>query len=415
MQLEERVKVLVGKDYEGINKVVLAFSGGLDTSVIAAMFKDMGIEVVTMTLEIGQQEDMGAVDRKAKKLGTKHYGMDVREEFVNEYISRAIKTNCMYQGTYPNATALSRPLIAKYLVEVAKNEGAQAVAHGSTGKGNDQIRIDNGVAALSDLKVIAPVRDWELWRDEEIDYAKRTGLDVNVSKKKPYSFDQNMWGRSMECGPIEYPDHEIPADAYEWTVAPEKAPDKPTIVDITFESGLPVSVEANGETTNGLIKVIEMLNKLAGENGVGRIDHLEDRVIGFKSREGYESPAALVIIPAHKDLEKYVLSKDEISVKWYLDKIYADLVYEGKWYSPVRKEIDMFMEESQRFVSGTVKMKLFKGSATVVSRKSTNALYSMDMASYDKGTTWSQKEGGAFTKIYGLQNVAAYKKRYLKK
>ncbi|MBI4399334.1 argininosuccinate synthase [Candidatus Micrarchaeota archaeon] len=419
MSLLDKVKQKITPEYTEIKKCVLAFSGGLDTTVIASLLHEMGIEVVTMTLEMGQHEDLKAIEQKAKEFLKikKHYAIDVTKEFATDYISKAIKGNCLYEGTYPNATALGRPLIVKYLVEIAKKENAQAVAHGSTGKGNDQIRIDNGVKALSNLHVIVPVREWGLFRDEEIDYASEKGLPIPITKKKPYSIDQNLWGRSIECGPIEYPDQEVPEDAYEWTVNPTKAPDKPTYAELEFENGIPITMKVMDENKKEIdnakgIDIIKKLNEIAGKNGVGRIEHMEDRVIGFKTREVYESPAAIAILNAHKDLEKYVLSKDELSFKAYVDNLWADLVYTGKWYSPLKRQLDIFMDETQKVVTGKVLVKLYKGSASVVARDSKNALYNINVATYDKGSVFNQEEGRAFTKLYGLQYTTAYKIRY---
>ncbi|MEM3399555.1 MAG: argininosuccinate synthase [Candidatus Micrarchaeia archaeon] len=399
-------------DYKGIEKCVLAFSGGLDTTVIASLLSDMGIKPITVTLDMGTatRKSIQEVERKAKLVGARHYTIDAREEFLNEYIIPAIMANSLYQGEYPNSTALSRPLIVKHLVDVARLENAQAVAHGSTGKGNDQVRIDNGIRALApELRIIAPVRDWGLWRDEEIEYARKKGLPVKA-KKSIYSTDENMWGRSIECGPIENPELEVPEDAYEWTVKPEKAPNKPEYVDILFDAGKPVECRIGGAAYRG-IRLVEKLNELAGAHGVGRIEHMEDRVIGFKSREAYEAPAATVLLKAHKDLEKTILSKDELEVKEYMDNVWTNLVYSGKWYTPLRKQVEAFIKETQKHITGRVRIKLFKGNADVVARESKYALYDKKTATYDKETTWNQKEGGIFTKIYGLEGVMAYRLR----
>ncbi|MEW6329761.1 MAG: argininosuccinate synthase, partial [Candidatus Micrarchaeota archaeon] len=264
---------------------------------------------------------------------------------------------------------------------------------------------------------IAPIRDWELFRDEEIEYAMERKLPMNVTKKKPYSIDQNIWGRSIECGVLEHPEVEPPEDAFEWTVSPSKAPDKPTYVEIEFEKGIPVEMKVMDErkkvkeVARG-VKLIERLNGIAGENGVGRIDHMEDRVVGLKTREVYECPGAVVLLTAHKDLEKYVLTKDELNVKGYLDNVWSEIVYSGKWFSPLREELDAFMDKSQEVVSGRVLMKLYKGSAAPAGRESRNALYDLKKATYDKGTTWSQREGGVYSKLFGAQSNAAYHIRH---
>ncbi len=412
----KKVKEKTGSAYGDVDKVVLAFSGGLDTSVIASLLQDMGKEVITCTLDLGQQGEFKGIEAKSKKIGCKkHYGLETKKEFVKEYLWPGVKANAMYEGNYPLFTALGRPLIAKKLVEIGKKEGAQAVCHGSTGKGNDQVRIDAGVSALSSMKVIVPVRDWGLTRDEEIVYAKEKGLDVKVTKEKPYSVDENLWGRSIEAGPIEFPEQAVPEDAYEWTKPAEKAPDKPSFVDISFEKGIPVEVSIDGTAYKDEVEMLKALTKAAGEHGVGRIEHMEDRTIGFKSREAYEAPAALTILPAHQDLEKYVLTKDELFHKVYLDNLYSDMVYTGKWFSPLRVAVDKFNDEVESAVTGTVRMKLYKGRASVASRKSANALYSHNVATYDKGSSFDQKEGGAFTKLWLMQYSTAYKMKYGKK
>jgi argininosuccinate synthase len=416
MDLLEKVKKKTGNEYDDISKVVLAFSGGLDTTVIASLLQDMGKEVITCTLDLGQEAELKNVAEKSKKMGLKkHYAIDAKKEFVKEYLWHGVKANAMYEGNYPLFTALGRPLIAKKLAEVGIKEGAQAVCHGSTGKGNDQVRIDAGIAALSQMKVIAPVRDWGLNREEEIEYAKKKGLDVKVTKDKPYSIDENLWGRSIEAGPIEFPEQAVPEDAYEWTTPADKAPDKPSFVEIAFEKGVPVEMNIEGNVYKDEVEMIQQLNKVAGANGVGRIEHMEDRTIGFKSREAYEAPAALVVLPAHRDLEKYVLTKDEIFHKTYLDNLYSDMIYTGKWFSPLKVALDKFNEEVESQVTGTVKMKLYKGNTGVASRASKNALYSHNVATYDKTSSFDQKEGGAFTKLWLMQYSTAYKMKYGKK
>lgn len=413
MDLLKEVKNKTGKTYDDIDRVVLAFSGGLDTTVIASLLLDMGKEVITCTLDLGQEAELKNVAEKSGKLGAKkHYGIDAKKEFVTEYIWPAIRANAMYEGSYPLFTALGRPLIAKKLAEVGKKEGAQAVCHGSTGKGNDQVRIDAGIAALSAMRVIAPVRDWGLTRDAEMEYAKKKGLDVKATREKPYSVDENIWGRSIEAGPVENPEQAVPEDAYEWTKAVEQTPNEPAYAEIFFEKGVPKEISMNGAAYTDEVEMLRHLAAVAGEHGVGRIEHMEDRTIGFKSREAYEAPNALVVLPAHKDLEKYVLTKDELFHKSYLDNLYSTMVYEGKWYSPLRVALDKFNEEVESNVAGSVKMKLYKGSATVASRKSKNALYDFNIATYNKESRFDQKEGGAFTKLWLMQYSTAYKMKY---
>lgn len=402
--------------YEGIKKVVLAYSGGLDTSVIVRLIQEvLGAEVVTVSLGFGQAEyagsDMSALKKKALSLGAKsHIFFDVREEFFSGYISKAIKANSLYQGEYPNSTALGRPLIAKYLVNVAEHEGADTVAHGSTGKGNDQVRFDLSIAALNpELKIIAPVRDWGLKRDEEIAWASEKGIPVPASSSKPYSVDANMWGRSSECGILEDPSEEAPEDVFEWVTPPEKAPDAPAKVKLWFKKGIPATLELDGMKITGGVNIITVLNEIAGKNGVGIIDHMEDRVVGLKSREVYECPAATVILKAHKDLEKYVFTKEENGFKPVIDKLWSECVYGGFWYHPLMKELNAFIDASQGRVSGWVALKLYKGTAQVLARDSPNALYDLNLATYNAGSTYNQKDALGFIKLYGLNTVMAGK------
>lgn len=413
MDLLDEVRKKTADEYKDIDKVVVAFSGGLDTTVIVSLLRELGKEVITCTLDLGQEGELKNVAEKSKALGVKkHYSIEAKKEFVQGYLWPAVRANAMYEGNYPLFTALGRPLIAKKLVEVGKKEGAQAVCHGSTGKGNDQVRIDAGVAALSSMKVIAPVRDWGLTRDAEVEYALNRKLNIKATKAKPYSVDENLWGRSIEAGPIENPEQAVPEDAYEWTKPADQTPDKPGYAEIFFESGVPKEMNIDGTTYKDEVEMVKNLMLVAGSYGVGRIEHMEDRTIGFKSREAYEAPAALVVLPAHKDLEKYVLTKDELFHKAYLDNLYSTMVYEGKWYSPLRIALDKFNEEVESNVSGSVKMKLYKGCASVASRKSKNALYDFNVATYNKGSSFNQKEGGAFTKLWLMQYSTAYKMKY---
>ncbi len=415
MGLLEEIKKKTEDEYKNINKVVLAFSGGLDTTIIASLLLELDKEVITCTLDLGQKGKLKDIEEKSKNLGIKkHYFIDAKKEFVKEYIWPGVRANAIYEGSYPLFTAFGRPLIAKKLVEIGKKENAQAVCHGSTGKGNDQIRIDAGVSALSSMKVIAPIRDWGLTRDAEIEYALEQKLNVKVTKDKPYSIDENLWGRSIEAGPIENPEQVVPEDAYEWTKPIEQTPSQPEIIEIFFENGVPKEIEIKGNTYKDEIEMIKGISAIAGAHGVGRIEHMEDRIVGFKSREVYEAPAALVVLSAHKDLEKYILTKDELFHKVYLDNVYSTLVYEGKWYSPLRIALDKFNHEVESNVTGSVKMKLYKANASVVSRKSKNTLYDFNIATYNKGSSFNQKEGGAFTKIWLMQYSTAYKMKYLK-
>jgi len=388
-------------------KIVLAYSGGLDTSVLLKWIQEKyDADVITVTLDVGQKEDLGKIEEKAKMLGAlKHYSIDAKEEFVKNYVFSAIKANALYQEKYPLSTALSRPLIASKLVEVAEKEGANAVAHGCTGKGNDQVRIEVGVKSLSPkLEVIAPVREWKMTRDKEIEYAKEHGIPVPVDVEKPYSVDQNLWGRSVECGVLEHPEKEPPEDAFEWTVPPEKAPDKPEYLTLKFEGGVPVAL--NGQEMNP-VELIETVNDVAGKHGVGRIDHIEDRLVGIKSREVYECPAATVIIEAHKDLEKFVLTRHEYFFKQQVDAQWSFLVYTGLWTEPLKEDLDAFIGKTQERVNGIVKVKLYKGGLRVVGRSSPLSLYDFNLATYDIGTTFDQSSSAGFIELWGLPTKVA--------
>jgi len=383
-------------------KIVLAYSGGLDTSVLLKWLQQKyDAEVVTVTLDVGQKEDLKPIEEKAKNLGAiKHYSIDAKEEFVKNYVFPAIKANALYEGKYPVSTALSRPLIAEKLVEVARKEGADAIAHGCTGKGNDQVRIEVSAKALApDIDVIAPVREWNMTRDAEIEFAKANGIPIPVDVDKPYSVDQNLWGRSIECGILEHPDVEPPEEIYEWTVSPEKAPDKPEYVTIRFDDGVPTAL--NGEEMEP-VSLIESLNDVAGKHGVGRIDHIEDRLVGIKSREIYECPAAMVIIEAHKDLEKLVLTRHEVSFKQHVDALWSTLVYTGLWMDPLREDLDAFIGMTQKRVCGEVRIKLYKGGFQIVGRSSPLSLYDLNLATYNIESKFDQSSSKGFIELWSL-------------
>lgn len=389
------------------DKIVLAYSGGLDTSVLLKWLQQKyEAEVITVTLDVGQKEDLKAIEEKAEKLGVlRHYSIDAKEEFAKDYVFPAIKANALYEGKYPVSTALSRPLIAAKLVEAAEKEDAKTIAHGCTGKGNDQVRIEVSVKALApNLKLLAPVREWGMTRDAEIEFAKKNGIPVPVNLKKPYSVDQNLWGRSAEAGVLEYPDKEPPENAYEWTVSPEKAPDKPEYLSITFENGVPKAL--NGKAMNP-VALIEAVNEVAGKHGVGRIDHIEDRLVGIKSREIYECPAALTIIEAHKDLEKLVLTRHELFFKQQIEAQWTYLTYTGLWLDPLKEDLDAFINKTQERVCGEVKVKLYKGSLQVVGRSSPMSLYDMDLASYNIETAFNQSSSAGFIELWGLPTRVA--------
>jgi argininosuccinate synthase len=363
--------------------------------------EECSAEVITVTVDVGQQENLEEVEEKAKSLGVlKHYSIDAKEEFVANYIFPAIKANALYEGKYPISTSLSRPLIVAKMVEIAEKEGATGCAHGCTGKGNDQVRFDVTIGCLApDLKIIAPVREGCMTRDEEIVYAKARGIPVSTAAKK-YSIDQNVWGRSIECGILEDANQEPPEDAFEWTVSPEGAPNTPEYATIEFEAGVPVAV--NRENLSPLA-LIEMLNETAGKHGVGRIDHIEDRLVGIKSREVYECPAATVLLEAHKDLEKMVLTRHEFLFKEQIDVQWTFLTYAGLWMDPLREDLEAFINKTQENVNGEVRVKLYKGGLQVVGRSSPMSLYDQNLVNYNIKTNFNQSYSKGFSELWGLQ------------
>ncbi len=387
-------------------KAVLAFSGGLDTSVVVKYLQEKhDMDVVTVTVDVGQGDDYKKIAAKAKKLGVKkHYHIDAKKEFVSDYIFPSIKANALYQKKYCLATALARPLIAQKVLHVAKKEKVSALAHGCSGKGNDQVRFDVTMRSNSVLPIIAPIRDLNLDRTTELKFAKKHGIKIDKVAKK-FSIDQNLWGRAIEGGVLENPYNEPPDDAFIW-VKTKNLPSKPTYLEIKFEKGIPVSVD--GKSMNP-VKLIEYLNKKAGAAGVGIIDHIEDRVVGIKSREVYETPGALCLIEAHADLEKMVHTKHETKFKALVDDEWSWLVYSGLWEDPLRLDLEGFVNQTQKRVSGTVKLKLFKGSLRVVGRKSKYSLYSHEIATYGKGSTFDQKLAKGFVELWGLQSTEANK------
>ena len=382
-------------------KVVLAYSGGLDTSVCLKWLEQRRATPYALYLDLGQGEPTDDVRSKALDIGAADaFVRDARTEFAEEYVASAIKANALYGGKYPLFTALGRPLIAKKLVEAAREVGATHIAHGSTGKGNDQVRFDVTTASIApDLTVVAPVRDWNMSRPEEIEYAKEHGVPVPVTKESPYSVDANLWGRSIEAGPLEDPDHEPTPDVFELTAPPEQAPDEPRYVEIGFEEGLPTSLD--GEEL-ALVELIAELNGVVGEHAVGRVDMIEDRLVGIKSREIYEAPAALAIIAAHKELETLTLTKDTLRFKSAVEQRYAELTYDGLWFTPLKTALDAFMDETQRTVTGTIRLKLYKGSCTVAGRSAPHALYSKELATYDPNSTFDEAAAAGFIALWGL-------------
>jgi argininosuccinate synthase len=385
-----------------MKKTVLAYSGGLDTSVAIKWLQEKyGVSVIAMAADVGEGKDLDFIQKKALKVGAeKAYIIDAKEEFVKNYIFPALKANALYEGIYPVSSSLSRPLISKLLVDIAEKEGADSVAHGCTGKGNDQVRFDVSVTALNpELKIIAPVREWPMSREEEIEYAKQNDIPVPVGKENPFSIDQNLWGRSIECGVLEDPWVEPPEEAYEWTVSIENAPEQPEYIEIDFEKGVPVKL--NNKEMNG-VDLISKLNKIAGQHGVGRIDHVENRLIGIKSREIYECPAATVLIKAHQSLEYLTLPKETLHFKHMIDVKYGELIYNGLWFSQLKEALDAFVNATQEHVTGKVKVKLHKGNCIVVGRTSPKSLYDVKLATYDEDDQFDHKASEGFIKIWGL-------------
>jgi len=382
-------------------RVVLAYSGGLDTSVAIKWLEEKyGLEVITLTLDLGGRDIAGVKERALQTGAKRAYLFDARDIFVRHFVFPALQADALYEGSYPLATALGRPLIAKFLVDIAHEEGAEFVAHGSTGKGNDQVRFDVSVQALDpSLKIIAPAREWNMSREEEIEYARKHKIPVPIKKESPYSIDENLWGRSIECGPLEDPWVEPPEDAFLWTRSPKDAPDEPAYIEITFERGIPVAI--NGEEMDG-VSLIERLNRIGGEHGVGRIDHIENRLVGIKSREVYEAPAALILLKAHKALEEMTLTKQQLRFKEKVAQEYADLIYNGLWFTSFHQDLASYVKSTQRFVTGTIRVKLYKGSITIVGRKSPFSLYSFALATYDKGDIFDHRASPGFIHIWGL-------------
>ena len=384
------------------NSVVLAYSGGLDTSVAIKWIQEKyDMDIITLTVNLGGVDNLDAIKEKALKTGAKKaIAIDARKLFIDYFIFPALQAEALYEGVYPLATALGRPLIAKLLADVAIKEGANAVAHGSTGKGNDQVRFDLSVQVLAPhLKIIAPLREWNMTRDDAIEYAKKHDIPISVKAENPFSIDENLWGRSIECGVLEDPWVEPPEEAFKWTSCINDTPDEPAYLEIDFEQGIPVAI--NGKKDNS-VAMVEELNQIAGKHGVGRIDHLENRLVGIKSREIYESPAATVLFSAHKALEGMVMSKESLRFKEIVSTCYADLIYNGLWFSIFHNDLAAYVANSQRVITGTVRVKLHKGSCTIVGRKSDMSLYSQSLSTYDKTDSFDHNASTGFIKIYGL-------------
>ena len=380
--------------------VVLAYSGGLDTSVAIRWIQEhYDLDVITLTIDVGNARDLPAIAARAEQIGAlKALVVDGRADFVRYFVWPALQSGAIYEGQYPLATALARPLIGRLLVEVARAEGAVAVAHGCTGKGNDQVRFDVSINTLApELKIIAPVREWSMTRDHEIAYAAEHAIPIQVTNASPYSVDQNLWGRSVECGILEDPWAEPPEEVYAWTKSSGQT--EPAYVEITFEHGIPIGL--NGEEIDG-VTLIETLNKLAGEYGIGRIDSIENRLVGIKSREVYEAPAAIVLHTAHRALESLTLSRDQARFKEVVAAEYARLIYNGQWYSALHQDLATYVQSTQRFVSGAVRVKLSHGNCAVVGRKSEHSLYNHSLATYDSGDQFDHNAALGFIKLWGL-------------
>lgn len=381
-------------------KVILAYSGGLDTSVaITWLMKDY--DVVAVCMDVGEGKDLDFIHDKALKVGAvESYVLDVKDEFAEEYVLPALQAHAYYEQKYPLVSALSRPVISKKLVEIAHKTGATTIAHGCTGKGNDQVRFEVAIAALDpELKVIAPVREWKWSREEEIGYAKANGVPVPANLDNPYSVDQNLWGRANECGVLENPWNQAPEDAFGITNSPEEAPDTPEFIDIEFKEGKPVAL--NGKEMK-LADLIQEVNAIAGKHGVGRIDHVENRLIGIKSREIYECPGAITLLTAHKEIEDITLVREVSHFKPILENELSNLIYNALWFSPATKAIIAYIKETQKVVNGTAKVKLYKGSAKVVARKSPNSLYDENLATYTSADSFDQDAAVGFIKLWGL-------------
>ncbi|EAG5330848.1 argininosuccinate synthase [Listeria monocytogenes] len=382
-------------------KIVLAYSGGLDTSVAIQWLVESGYEVIACCLDVGEGKNLDFIKEKAITVGaSESYTIDAKEEFAEDFALIALQAHAYYEGKYPLISALSRPLIAKKLVEVARQEGASAIAHGCTGKGNDQVRFEVAIHALApDLKVVSPVRDWKWSREEEINYAKEHDIPVPIDLDNPFSIDQNLWGRSNECGVLENPWTTPPEAAYDLTVSLEDAPDTADIVEITFDAGIPISL--NGENMS-LANLILTLNEIAGKHGVGRIDHIENRLVGIKSREVYECPAAVTLITAHKELEDLTFVREVAHFKPIIEQKISETIYNGLWFSPLTEALVVFLKSTQKFVNGTIRVKLFKGHAIVEGRKSPNSLYDENLATYTSSDTFDQDAAVGFIKLWGL-------------
>lgn len=383
-------------------KVVLAYSGGLDTSVAIKWLQDKyHLDVIAVNIDVGSVRDYSTLRQKALDIGAvKALVIDGKELFVNYFVFPALQGNALYEGQYPLSTALSRPLMAKLLVDTAIEEGATTIVHGCTGKGNDQVRFEVSINALApDIKIMAPAREWGMTREETIAYARKNGIPIPISVSSPYSIDESLWGRAIECGVLEDPWTEPPDDVFTWTKSPDQAPDKAQYLKIEFKRGIPVSLD--GEEMEG-VKLVERMNEIGGQHGIGRIDHIENRVVGIKSREIYEVPAAMILLQAHQALEMMTLSREQLRFKEKVAIEYADLIYNGLWFSQLNRDLSAYILSSQVYVTGTVRLKLYKGHSIVVGRQSPKSLYNIGLATYDKGDEFDQNSAKGFIDLWGL-------------
>jgi argininosuccinate synthase len=383
-------------------KVVLAYSGGLDTSVAIKWLKEKyHLDVIAVNIDVGCVKDYSTLRQKALDIGAvKALVIDGKELFVKYFVFPALQADALYEGQYPLSTALSRPLMAKLLVDTAVEEGASTIVHGCTGKGNDQVRFEVSISALApEIKILAPAREWKMTREETIAYARKNGIPIPVSVNSPYSIDESLWGRAIECGVLEDPWTEPPDDVFTWTQSPSHAPDKAQYLEIEFKRGIPVSLD--GEEMDG-VKLIQQLNEIGGRHGIGRIDHIENRVVGIKSREIYEVPAAMILLQAHQALEMMTLSREQLRFKEKVAIEYADLIYNGLWFSQLNRDLSAYVMSSQLYVTGTVRLKLYKGHSLVVGRRSPKSLYNIGLATYDKGDIFDQDSAKGFIDLWGL-------------
>ncbi len=395
------------------DKCILAYSGGLDTSVCIKWLQDeRGLDVIAVVGEVGQEhEGLEAVRQRALETGAIDCIVaDMREDFAADYLSKALFANANFEGKYPLVSALSRPLISKHLVDAAHKFGAKYIAHGCTGKGNDQVRFETSIQALDPtIEIIAPVREWDMHtRQEEMDWAEAHGVTVPTTKSKPYSIDDNLWGRAIECGVLEDPMNRPPLDIYTMTTDPEKAPEQATEIEVEFKGGLPVAIDGAGMS---YLEIIAKMNEIAGANGFGRIDMIENRMIGVKSRECYEAPGALALIVAHRGLEDMCLEREVLRYKMHLEHDWATMVYNGQWFSPLKHAIDAFMATTQQCVTGVVRLKFYKGTCTVTGRRSDFSLYDYGLATYDAADTFNHKAAKGFIDLYGLSTKVWAKNR----